>query len=175
MQDSRIPVYCHCSDSNRSDTVLQLFLQAVRKYGLPSRVCCDKGTENYGVAYFMLNHPERGTGRGSVIAGRSVHNQRVERFWRDVFVSCVCVFYHLFYHLEDTGLLDPTNDLDIFSLHFVYIPYSINEAVSPWMLGVITLWDHLPIEHQPSCGFRGVLLQAIGLLINSMVIQTWTL
>ena len=125
---SRIPVYCHCSSNNLSETVTRLFLEAVGKYGLPSRVRCDKGTENYGVGYFMLSHPLRGTGRGSIIPGRSVHNQRVERFWRDLFVGCLSVFYHLFYHLEDTGLLDPTSSVDLFCLHFVYKPY-INHAI----------------------------------------------
>lgn len=125
---TRIPVYCHCSDNNKSDTVTQLFLEAVNKYGLPSRVRCDKGTENYGVGYFMLSHPQRGPGRGSIIPGRSVHNQRVERFWRDLFVGCISVFYHLFYHMEDTGLLDPLNSSDLFCLHFVYKPY-INYAI----------------------------------------------
>ena len=125
---SRIPVYCHCSDNNKSDTVTQLFLEAVSKYGLPSRVRCDKGNENHGVGYFMLSHAQRGPERGSIIPGRSVHNQRVERFWRDLFVGCISVFYHLFNHMEDTGLLDPMNAVDLFCLHFVYKPY-INYAI----------------------------------------------
>jgi len=29
----------------------------------------DKGAENVDVAWFMLNHPQRGPGRGSMIKG----------------------------------------------------------------------------------------------------------
>ena len=70
----------------------------------------------------MLNHPERGPGRGSVIAGRSVHNQRQERLWRDVNYGCTHVFYSLFHYMEQQGILDPTNELHIFSLHYVFMP-----------------------------------------------------
>ena len=119
---SRIPVYLSASSNNRSETVLQLFLEAVTKYGLPSRVRSDKGGENVLVSQYMLQHPSRGPGRGSFITGRSVHNQRIERLWRDVFSSCTGHLYHMFYSMEEEGLLDPFDEVDLFALHFVFLP-----------------------------------------------------
>ncbi len=82
---SRIPVYLHCSTNNEASTVLELFREAVFQYGLPSRVRCDMGGENVDVSMFLLSHPSRGPGRGTVIIGKSVHNQCIERMWRDVY------------------------------------------------------------------------------------------
>ena len=66
---SRIPVYLKDSNNNKASTVLTCFQEAISEFGLPSRVRSDKGGENVEVATFMLNHVQRGPGRGSMITG----------------------------------------------------------------------------------------------------------
>ena len=128
---TRIPVYLKCNENNRAETVLDCFLGGVREYGVPSRVRSDKGGENTAVSLFMLQHPLRGPHRGSMITGRSVHNQRIERLWRDLFEGVMYIYYHLFYHLEDNGMLESSNVSQLFSLHYIYLP-RINRHLQSW-------------------------------------------
>ena len=78
-------VYLDCATNNKAATVFNKFYEALSQYGLPSCIRCDKGRENTQIALYMFEHPQRGTGRGSMIVGRSIHNQRIERLWCNVF------------------------------------------------------------------------------------------
>ncbi|XP_061197767.1 uncharacterized protein LOC133205891 [Saccostrea echinata] len=104
---SRIVVFLKADINNKAKTVLQHFVNACEQYGIPSRVRSDYGKENIMVSMFitMVN----GQDRHSHITGRSVHNQRVERLWRDVHSQVIQQYYDKFYRMEDQGLLDPEN------------------------------------------------------------------
>ena len=57
-------------------------------------------TLSVSLASCLHNHEARGPGRGSYITGRSVHNSRIERLWRDVYQSVLSIFYDLFMSME---------------------------------------------------------------------------
>lgn len=56
------------SSNNLASTVLQVFLDAIKEWGVPSRVRGDRGGENVEVAVWMIKH--RGKDRASFMWGR---------------------------------------------------------------------------------------------------------
>ena len=81
----------------------------------------------------------RGHDRGSALIGTSSRNQRIERLWRDVFRCFGDVFYYTFESMEESGLLDVTNPLHLFVLHYVYLP-RINAAIDSF----VEAWNKHP-------------------------------
>lgn len=130
---SRCITYLKCSTNNKGDTVLQLFLEAVETYHMPLRVRMDHGTENIAVARHILNY--HGINGNHVITGSSVHNQRIERLWRDLNENVSSCYRNLFYYLEENHLLDPLSEIHFYALHYVFEPRinrSLQEFVSEW-------------------------------------------
>ncbi|KAK3088459.1 hypothetical protein FSP39_019451 [Pinctada imbricata] len=125
---SRLIMFLKCCDNNQAKTILECFRSGISRYGTPKRVRSDKGLENILVADFMLGL----NGEGSMITGPSTHNQRIERLWRDVYEGVLCYFYHLFYYMEDTGVLDPLNELHLLVLHYIFMD-DINRKIEIWV------------------------------------------
>jgi hypothetical protein len=110
---------------------LNSFKQAVRAFGLPSRIRTDRGKENIETAKYMVRN--RGTGRNSVIAGKSVHNQRIERFWVDLKKDLVDYYINLFHDLEKHEcLLCATDQVCLFVLHYLFMD-RINEDIQVYI------------------------------------------
>ena len=122
---SRTITYLRCSNNNTAETVKYSFCEALQSYGVPEKVRTDLGGENEEVWRYMIEHH---ASLSAVITGSSTHNERIERLWRDVHRCVTSLYYAMFYSLEDEGILDILNEVDMFSLHFVFLN-RINNAL----------------------------------------------
>ena len=129
---SRLITYIKCANNNLASTVLEVFLHGVLVYGLPEGVRSDHGGENIDVWKHMLSiHQDP----SCVITGNSVHNERIERMWRDVTRNVSSSFIAIFRELEAEEILNPDNEVDIFCLHVVFLPRvnkSLTEFQGSW-------------------------------------------
>lgn len=113
-------MFLRCCVSNTAEQVATSFLIACDQYGCPSRVRTDHGMENFHLG--LLMNILKGSNRGSIITGRSVHNQRIERLWRDVHAQVTSAFYSEFYSLEDAGDLIVDDVMHRCALQLAYLP-----------------------------------------------------
>lgn len=128
---SRVIPYIHCATNNRASTVLTVFEDGVSRFGLPDRVRSDHGGENIAVWRYMLD--SHNGDPLCVVTGSSTHNERIERLWRDVH-RCVVHFADTFHALESESVLDTLNEVDVFSLHYVFLP-RINKCLYDFQAG----------------------------------------
>ena len=140
---SRTIVYLHCSTNNRSSTVLAAFTDAVSKYGVPNQVRSDRGGENVQVWQYMLQQHNTPS---AVLVGSSVHNQRIERLWRDVYRCVGVLFADLFREMENDGILSSLDELDLFCLHTIFLP-RINKALDAF----VESWNNHPVSTERNC------------------------
>ena len=126
---SRACVFMKCSDNNCANTVLEAFGQALEEFNVsPTRIRSDHGGENVKIWEAMLNHRSEAN-PNPVVVGSSVHNQRVERFNREVNRHIRDKYAAIFYRLEENDLLNVDSNLDLFCLHYIYLP-RVNKTLS---------------------------------------------
>ncbi|KAL3059235.1 hypothetical protein OYC64_011203 [Pagothenia borchgrevinki] len=155
---SRKIMYLEPANNNKASTGFTFFLTSCERNGLPSRVRCDQGVENVDIDRFMFT--VRGTDRASFISGKSVHNQRIERLWRDVWTAVTSTYYDVLHTLEEEGLLDISNTLHIFLVHFVFLP-RLRSNLHTFTEG----WNHHPLRTEGNMTSQQ--LWQLGLLQNS--------
>lgn len=136
---------CLCIENNRTSGVWSLFIAGVHNFGIPSRVRCDHGLENTGVARLMLYR--RGLNRHSVITGRSVNNQRIDRLWAELNRVVSLHFVNLF-DFEEHGV--SLNQLHLSCFHYIYLPRIQRAHSSSTVIRGHSIYNagmHNPVAH----------------------------
>jgi hypothetical protein len=107
------------STNNRASTVLEMFLDAILAYGIPSRVRGDRGGKNRDVAILMILL--KGSDRGSYLWGSSTHNSRIERLWVEVGTQFARQWRAFFLRLEKYHHLDRKNPQHLWLIHAIFL------------------------------------------------------
>jgi hypothetical protein len=162
---SRFITFMKVNSNNKSDSMLAAFKNGVEMYGLPSRIRCDHGGENLGIAGYMFD--KRGLGRNSVVTGPSVRNVRIERMWLECRRAVLLTYQNIFQYMEEKGWLDIANPLHIYLLHVIY-RRRIQNTLDTW----VRFWNTHTIEGQKTRNCSPIALRESG-LIKRFGLKRW--
>lgn len=104
--------------NNKASTVLEMFLDAILAYGIPSRMC---GGKNRDVVILMILL--RGSDCSSYLWGSSTHNSRIERLWFEIGTQFAPKRRAFFVRLEAYHHLDRTNPHHLWLIHILFLAH----------------------------------------------------
>jgi hypothetical protein len=128
---TRFCVWLFLTTTHKSYVVYEIYRNAVMTHGLPNSLRSDKGKECVLTAFAQLAHG------GQHMTGRSVHNTPIEGFWNHVIKNVVCKYKELFLDMEQQGLLNTEDELQMAMLHLVFLP-AIGDSLGKFQVG----WNH---------------------------------
>jgi len=110
-------------------TVAQAWLGALREYRMrPARIRTDKGSETVLInfeqqlAFLQMQETTGCPNRVVVITGRSVHNTRIERFWRTFMTQQGAQLAGLWDSMTAAGVLNVEDNVDLGALQRTFMP-----------------------------------------------------
>jgi len=127
--------------NNDPVVVVKYFINCIRQIGgTPRIVRADCGTENVRVAatqrFFRHNCTDGLSGDKSFMYGKSVSNQRIEAWWRQLRKGCTGWWIDHFKSLRNNGLYCDANVIHRECLKFCYMPVIRSE-----LLRAAKLWN----------------------------------
>lgn len=151
-------IWARAAVDKRQTTIYEPYADAVRRYGRPLRVRSDFAAEPNMVEADMR------MGRPNIfrpfLRGSSVHNQRIEHFWRQVWTHCIFYYKHLLTLMGRHGFLNLVNPVQKASMVAVFLP-----AIQQDLAHFVAMWNvhrvrtinengrHLE-GHVPDCMFQ---------------------
>lgn len=111
--------------NNDPAVIANYFLKTVKKHEcVPTVLRTDKGTEATVMGELQvilrLEHEDELAGLKSYVTGKSVHNQRIESYWRQLREHLIDFCINLFKLMENDNLIDVSDRIHIECLRFCY-------------------------------------------------------
>ncbi|KAJ7448304.1 hypothetical protein B0H11DRAFT_2161268 [Mycena galericulata] len=104
---------------------------------------------------------QKGSGRGSYIYGRSVHNTRIERLWFDWTQGLGLKWYEFFMLLEHSYGLQQENPAHLWLLHHLFLD-AVNADAADW----VRAWNSHTLQIKGEPNMSPVKMFMFGLLAN---------
>lgn len=150
--------YMHVLHQTRPRTLFGPFSAAVQKFGPPLRVRSDFAAEHGLIKRYMEEAQFRI--RNPFLVGSSVHNQRIEHWWRLLWEKVTWYHKNAIQEMVDQGYFIPDDPYHRCSFQDLYIPVLqeiVNEWIGIWNLHTVRLINEqgrFRPSHVPARYFR---------------------